>query len=302
VQACEQALLALGSESLAAYFEGGAPPSFLADEGRLILFGTVVQLALVELWRAYGVEPGAVLGISSGEPAALYAAGGLTLTDALRVGLSWARISQVEPPAYGTLLLNTDYARARELCAGCPVPLFVIIDVDPTRQTLFCPLADIEAGKAYLRAQGATFYQIKTAPIWPYHTPVLIQHAAVLGQPLQGIVPRPTTKPCYLATFGRMLPAGTLLAGDYWLRPPQEPVFQYDTVQAALRDGYFVMTPLGPYPFAYSGRDAHARTLGRVRFTTSFAADKPELATFADMRRALQNLGLAPTGSGGTGH
>lgn len=294
VQECDRVLQSLGSESLLAHFEGSADPHFLDHEGRLIQFATVIQLALVELWRAYGVEPAAMMGISSGEPVAVYAAGGLSLPDVMRVSRSWAHISQVEAPAYGAIQLSADYARAEQLCAGSPVGLYIMLELEPTRQNLFCALADVEAAKAYLRAQGASFYQIKIDPIWPYHTPVLIQHEAALRQPLVGISPRPTTKPCYLATSGQVMPAGTVLPWDYWLRPPQEPVYQYRTIQTAIAEGYSVMTPIGTLPFSYFSRSAQKRTLEKVRFIPPFQADKPELETFAAARQQLQALRLAP--------
>jgi acyl transferase domain-containing protein len=293
VQECERVLLTLGGQSILANFEAPLDPLLLADEERLMQFSTVIQLALVELWRAHGVEPDAVMGVSIGEAAAVYAAGGLTLPDALRVSMSPARICQVEPPSYGALHLAADYEQAQALCAGCPVGLFIMLELEPTRQNLFCALADMEAAKAYLRAQGASFYQIKIDPIWPYHTPILIQHEALLREPLVGISPRPTTKPCYLATLGRVVPVGTILPWDYWLRPPQEPVYQYTTIQAAVADGYSVMTPIGAFPFSYLSRTAQKRTLAKVRFMPYFHAETPELTTFATTRHQLAAVGLA---------
>jgi acyl transferase domain-containing protein len=231
----------------------------------------------------------------------MYAAGGLTPPDALRVSMSWALISQVESPSYGTLLLNAESSRARQLCASCPVGLFIIVDVDPTRQTLFCALADIEAAKSYLRAQGAAFHQLKTSPIWPYHTPVLIQHEAVLRQPLLGISPLPTTKPCYLATSGQVLPAGSLVPGEYWLRPPQVSVCQYKAIRAAIADRYFVMTPVGAHPFSYIGHEGLKRTIYKVRFMSPFIAEEPELETFAATYQRLLNVGLASSQKGARG-
>ena len=294
VQECERILLTLGGKSLLSHFEGPLDPLFLADEEQLLQFITVIQLALVALWQDYGVEPVAVMGVSIGEAAAVYAAGGLTLTDALRVSMSSALICRVEQPLYGALHLTADYSQAQALCAGCPVGLYLMLELEPTRQNLFCALADMEVAKEYLRTQGASFYQIKIDPIWPYHTPILIQHEAVLRQPLVGISPRPTTKPCYLATLGQVIPVGTLLPWDYWLRPPQEPVHQYTTIQAAIADGYSVMTPIGTFPFSYFSRNAQKRTLGKVRFMLPFQADKPELETFKAARQALMNVRLAP--------
>jgi acyl transferase domain-containing protein len=295
VQECERVLLALGSESLLAHFESPADSPLFTDEERLIHFTIVMQLALVELWRAYNVEPHAVMGISNGEAAALYAAGGLTLTDAIRMSLTGARVCQVEPPAYGALQVNVDYARAQELCEGCPVGLYAMLELEPTRQNLFCALVDMDNAKEYLREKGASFYQIKIDPISPYHTPLLKKYDAVLREPLIGIKPLPTTKPCYLATLGRLLPVGTQLPWDYGLRIIQEPVFQYRTIRTAIDDGYSVMTPIGTLPFSYFSRSAQKRTLEKVRFILPFQADKPELETFAAARQQLSALRLAPS-------
>nr|WP_324605706.1 acyltransferase domain-containing protein [Streptomyces ipomoeae] len=55
-----------------------------------VLFG--LQVALAELWRAYGVEPAAVIGHSMGEVAAAVCAGALEVSDAARVIAVRARL------------------------------------------------------------------------------------------------------------------------------------------------------------------------------------------------------------------
>ncbi|HZG89458.1 MAG TPA: beta-ketoacyl synthase N-terminal-like domain-containing protein, partial [Pseudonocardia sp.] len=59
---------------------GGAPDMSDVDVVQPALFTTMVSLAAV--WRAYGVQPAAVVGHSQGEIAAAYVAGALTLDDA----------------------------------------------------------------------------------------------------------------------------------------------------------------------------------------------------------------------------
>ena len=51
-----------------------------------------LQAALTDLWRSWGVEPAAVVGHSVGEVAAAYAAGVLSLEDAMRVSFHRARL------------------------------------------------------------------------------------------------------------------------------------------------------------------------------------------------------------------
>jgi hypothetical protein len=171
--------------------------------------------------------------------------------------------------------------------------LFVMLELEPTRQNLFCALADMEVAKAYLRAQGASAYQIKIAPIWPYHTPVLIQYKELRSAYLEGIRPQPTTKPCYLATLGRVVPAGTILLWDHWLRPHRNRYTSIPSFKAAISDGYSVMTPIGAFP-SYLSRSAQKRTFAKVGFMPFFKVGTPELETFTTTRQQLAALRLTP--------
>ncbi|MDT0381516.1 SDR family NAD(P)-dependent oxidoreductase [Streptomyces sp. DSM 42041] len=72
-------------------FVGWSLPEVLADEGALAEVDVVqpalwaVMVSLAATWRAYGVEPAAVVGHSQGEIAAATVAGGLSLEDGARV-------------------------------------------------------------------------------------------------------------------------------------------------------------------------------------------------------------------------
>ena len=292
VQQCERHLLDLAGISLLPNFEGLTPQDVTPDETQMQLLVIVIQLALTDLWRAYGVQPDAVLGISSGEAAAMYAAGGLSLLDALRTGLSSRLISQLEPPNYGALTASASYERLAEVCASAPVDLFVVTAAEPTQCGLLCPLADMEVATQYLRKQGIANRLIKAAAIWPYHSPRLIQYEALLREPLQAMQPRPTTRPCYLATLGKLVPVGTTLASDYWLLPPRQPVLLFATLQAALRDGHQVMTPIGAAPFPYFSRSAQKEYFKAIRVLPTLSPTISEAETIAFMRQELTQLGL----------
>ncbi|KAH9876852.1 hypothetical protein IAQ61_002213 [Plenodomus lingam] len=69
---------------------------------------TAIQVALVDLLRSWGVEPTAVVGHSSGEVAAAYAAGIVSLPGAMRIayarGQMATRIRQVDPDFKGGMM------------------------------------------------------------------------------------------------------------------------------------------------------------------------------------------------------
>ncbi|MDG5803679.1 beta-ketoacyl synthase N-terminal-like domain-containing protein [Streptomyces ossamyceticus] len=75
--------------SLHDHLASGGPLDRL-EVAQPVLFG--LQLALAELWRAYGVEPVAVIGHSLGEVAAAVCAGALDVSDAARVVAVRARL------------------------------------------------------------------------------------------------------------------------------------------------------------------------------------------------------------------
>ncbi|WP_371548877.1 type I polyketide synthase [Streptomyces sp. NBC_00554] len=82
VEKLEPALAAACGISLHESLERGTGLDRL-DTAQPVLFG--MQVALAELWRAYGVEPAAVIGHSMGEVAAAVTAGGLDPEDGARV-------------------------------------------------------------------------------------------------------------------------------------------------------------------------------------------------------------------------
>ena len=84
---CDEALALHLGWSVEAVLRGadGAPPLETPEVNVLVLFA--ISIALAKLWRACGVEPGAVVGHSQGEVAAAHVAGGLSLEDAARVAV-----------------------------------------------------------------------------------------------------------------------------------------------------------------------------------------------------------------------
>jgi acyl transferase domain-containing protein len=287
VQECERIITALGGPSLLANFEGPVDARFLDDEVRMLSLIVVIQLAMVDLWRAYGVLPDAVMGVSLGEVAAVYAASGLSREDALRVSMTWTCVSTLELPAFSVLVAEISPDQARALTVGCPAELYLISLLEPRLCLLLYTQAEAPIVKEYLKQQGVTHHQLRSTPLWPYHTARLARHAVPLRQMLQPLCPRPSTLPCYLTTRGKVDAPGTTLEAGYWLQPLQQPVLLLDTLQAALADNYQVFNPIGTYSL-YSAKNMPPG----VRLLPCMEQNAAEWDTFASVRQELDKLGL----------
>lgn len=293
VDECERITTGLlGGPSLLANFTAAPAPDFFADETQVMHFSVVFQLALVAMWRAQGLQPAATLGVSLGEIVAVYSAGGLSLTDALRVSLCCQVVSQVEPPAYGVLVVNAGLATVGELAAGCPAELFVVLVLSADSCFAMCPLADFAAVGDYLASHGVPSQALRTAPMWPYHATRLARHLAALREPLRGLQPQPLARPCYLATVGRLVPAGTVLGPEHWPKMLLYPVDVHGALAAALADGYRVLVPFGLRPFPFYPLPAYQHVLGGAQLLPAFQPEVPEWESFGTMRRALASQGL----------
>ncbi|MDO7852001.1 cytochrome P450 [Hymenobacter convexus] len=288
IQECERiSTQVLGGPSIIGNFTGLPEPDFFADEARLMVTSAVMQLALVDLWLAQGVQPSAILGISLGEAAAVYAAGGLSLTDAMRVCLCYCAVSQATTRNYALLVVQGDAATVGRLAAECPTELFVVLVLNAGSCLAFCPQPAVEVARQYLAAHAMASTAPPTRPIWPYHSPHLAWHLDALRGPLHGLQPQPLALPCYLARAGGRVPVGTVLGIEYWLALIQYPVNAHAALEATLADGYSLFLPIGAAPFPFLTEPAQRAVLRAVQVLPALRPDEPERSTLAACRQQL---------------
>ncbi|GAB2865715.1 cytochrome P450 [Hymenobacter ruber] len=296
VDACELfTTQTLQGPSLSAHFTGAADPDFLRDEPRLMHGGLVLQLALVDMWRARGIQADAALGSSLGEIAAVYACGGLSLSDALRVSACAYTISQRTTPTHGVLLVPGSEAALAELIPSSPIKLSLLLVRDATSCLLLCRFDELAQGQAYLLAQGLPSQVLSDSPIRPYHT-LLPTHLAAMRRPLAALQPLPLARPCYLATRGGRVAAGSVLGAEYWLAVFQGAVQLHGALTSALADGYQLLLPVGSHPFPVYNNEELVARLGAAQLLPALQAGQSEWAVveanFAHLQR--QRVVVAP--------
>ncbi|MHA7650918.1 SDR family NAD(P)-dependent oxidoreductase [Mycobacterium sp. ML4] len=204
-----------------------------------------VQVALVELWKSWGVQPGAVLGHSMGEIAAAYVSGALSLSEALRVICTRARIQQKADASGGMMYVALPASDARELCLRKPDQLWVSAVNSPRSATLSGRRPALRALATELDDRGiyTKLLQVNCA----CHSPDMEPLRDELLDALAGLQGNETTIPMYsTATGGRI--EGPKLGTDYWWDNFRNPVLFERAVRSLLADGYDTFVEVGPHP------------------------------------------------------
>ena len=288
--------------SLSDFFEEvdlvGAAGSLQEGERRKIVIHSAIDLGLCDLWRAYGVEPQAAVGVSGGEVAAAYVAGALTLEESVEVLCSSARLVTQQPRKGYFIWFDMAYGEARRLVAECPARLDVFLDAGPGSSIAYCMSEDFAEVGRFL-SERYTIRQIRETE-WAHHTPWAAA-AALSATELYRPRPRPLIRRLYSSAEGGLIPAGAVLDPDYWYRASVTPILFGRALRAAIADGHNVILNVCPHP-ALKVLEECAEQAGRcVSVIDTMNAREPELATWNKARRSLKARGLMRARGGKSG-
>ncbi|MGW0882346.1 acyltransferase domain-containing protein [Streptomyces sp. NPDC002671] len=242
-----------------------------------------VMISLAALWRSAGVEPGAVVGHSTGEFAAAHVAGALALSDALRAVAAFSR-AQMSLVGHGemlSVLLPAERLRprlepwgARLAIAGINSPAWTVVSGDTEAVT---------ALRAELVADGVRALLISVG--YAAHSPQIESVRDRLLHDLAPITGGPSAVPFYSGLTGGRYDT-TRLRAEYWYQMVRGSVLFEAAVRAALTQQPAAFIEISPHPVLTlgvqqilddAGSDAPVvGTLrcdegGRARFLTSMA-------------------------------
>jgi acyl transferase domain-containing protein len=220
-----------------------------------------LQVALTALWGRYGVRPGAVVGHSMGEVGAAYAAGALTLEDALAVIFyrSHLLLPATGQGAMAVVELSREEAD-REL-AGYHDRLVIAAENGPRLTVLSGDTEALEEVLQGLEQRNIFFRRLKTAGV-AGHSPHMERFRQVLEESLRGLHPRPASVPMVSSVVGRAI-VGPELNAAYWGRNLREPVRFGAAIQELITQGYEIFVEIGPHPILGSAILQCLQLLGR---------------------------------------
>lgn len=204
-----------------------------------------LQIALAEMWRAWGIEPAAVMGHSVGEIAALCVAGGLSLDDGLRLVAARGRLMQALPAGGAMASVMAPEAEVAEALAGYEDRVSIAALNAPNQTVISGEGAAVEEIAARLGAAG-----IKTTPLvvsHAFHSPLMRPMVGAFERILETISFRAPAIPLVSGVTGR--PAGEeITRPEYWIRQVLDPVRFMVGMRALDELGVRVYLEVGPQP------------------------------------------------------
>jgi natural product biosynthesis luciferase-like monooxygenase protein len=234
-----------------------------------------LQLALLELWRDWGVEPAAVLGHSVGEISAAVAAGVLAPEDGLRLAAIRGRLMQELPAGGGMAAIFAPAGWARAAVAAHPETLAVAGFNAPDETLISGSLADLRGVLDRARAEGIRVHEIAVSHA--FHSPLMRPMVERFRAALDGIEMRAPPVPLVSNLTGRFVEPDEICRPDYWCEHVLAPVRFEESVRTLASEGFTLALELGPQP-----------TLGALAARTI-----PEFVTHASLRRGRDDVETA---------
>ncbi|WP_405876389.1 SDR family NAD(P)-dependent oxidoreductase [Streptomyces sp. NBC_00005] len=248
-----------------------------------------IQVALVELWRSWGIEPDGVAGHSMGEIAAAHVSGALDLATALRVICRRARIQEDADPTGAMMFVALPKDEALALCDRYADGLWLAAENSPSASTLSGRRDILEPLARELTEDGvfARLLKVNCA----CHSKDMDPLEQRLRQQLAGVEGRETVLPMYSTATGGLIEGGELDTG-YWWRNFRQPVLFAPAVRAMLADGFDTFVELSPHPVLGNSVTEIAREAGvDVLSVGSLVRGKDDWTCFLDAFGTLYTAG-----------
>ena len=247
LESCAQALSRYAEWSLLDEIRADAATSRLEelDVVQPVLFA--VQVALAAQWRAWGVEPDAVVGHSMGEVAAAYVAGIIGLDDAARIICRRSQIVRRRASGHGRMALVNLPLEATEALLTGYADRVAVAACNGSTTTLISGESDALVELSQLAERRDIFFQFVNVD-YASHSPQMDLLRDELLEALGAIEARPTSI-AMMSTSGR----ATLIDGPecnaaYWVSNLRHRVVFAQAIEALIADGCDVLLELSGHP------------------------------------------------------
>ena len=249
---------------------------------------TAIQIAQTDLLAAAGITPAATMGMSMGEIAAAYGAGGLSAEDCILIATTRARLmGEGEAMIAGTdqegamavVELSRDdlaeFVATHEQAAGVEPAVYA----GPGMTTVGGPGKAVDYLVAVLEAEEKFARKLNVRGAG--HTSALDPIMGDLAGEIAGVEAKPLTVPLFSSVDrGEVYQPGQIVHDDaYFLRMTRQPVYFQDATEAAFAAGHTTLVEVTPNPVALMGM-----------MNTAFASGKPDAQLLYTTKRKVDEL------------
>lgn len=251
-----------------------------------------LQVALVALWKSWGMSPDGLVGHSIGEMAALHVAGVLTLPDAMRVVWHRGRTMQQATGLGRMASVGLNAEAADEFVTPWNGQLSVAALNGPRSVVLSGDAKALDEALDQLTARGVAHRMLPVQ--YAFHSAQMAPFQQRLTDELAGLRCAAPHLPVYSTVTGALLESKPLDVA-YFGRNVRQTVRFAPAVQAMADDGFDVFLEIGPHPVlgasiaeCLAGADHEPRLLASLR------RGKPERETLLQACAGLYAAGFMP--------
>ncbi|WP_342374008.1 type I polyketide synthase [Myxococcus stipitatus] len=237
-----------------------------------------MEVALAELWRAWGIEPDAVVGHSMGEVAAAHVAGALSLEDAAAIICRRSKLLRTVSGQGAMFMVDLTLEEAKEALRGFEDRVSVAVSNGVRSTVLSGDPTALEEVTRRLAAREVFFRPVKVDVA--SHSPQMDPLRPALLTALQDVRPRAASIPMCSTVTGVMVD-GTSFQARYWVDNLREPVLFSTAIERLATEGHDLFIELSPHPILLPAVEQHLRHLGRA------GAVVPSLRRDEDERSAM---------------
>ena len=205
-----------------------------------------VEYALADLWRSWGIEPGAVMGHSIGEITAACVAGILSLEDGLTLVAARGGLMQALPRGGKMAVLMTGEDGVAEALAGVAGDVSIAAINGPDNTVISGDAKLVDQVVQCLAGRGIKHQYLNVSHAFhsPRMDPMLDEFEAVAA----GITYSPARVPVISNVTGRFAAPGDLVNAAYWRRHVRQAVRFADGMRRLDEQGYSLFIEVGPRP------------------------------------------------------
>jgi len=205
----------------------------------------VLEYALADLWKSWGIEPGVVLGHGIGEYVAACIAGVFSLEDALKIVVTQANLMQALPNEREMLAVMANEVKVREAIGdyareiafeAINIPKQVVISGGSKTIQSVCSILEVAGVETKLLPVPDGFHS-------PLMEPMLAEFEAVASEITYN---KPVLK--LVSNITGKVVNNSIATANYWINHVRQPVRFAQSMETLYQEGYEIFLEIGPKP------------------------------------------------------